>query len=149
MGWKIVPQEETIGREKREVVCKHVKCFPIEGKGGDMSFGRLKFLLLQVLVEDEQGYRLALKFNASQGVQHATFVVQHPKRLEYPMMVVGEGKRRRKIVDTLSPKVEVPGEKEQYTQEAFVRRIERMFGAELANVIITAFVKRLGEVASK
>ncbi len=118
------------------------------GQGGNISFGKLGFILLQVIVEDEKGERLTFKLNASDGLTRTKFHIVHPSTLEYPTMTVGEGKRRRKVEDTLAKKVVVPGEKETYDEAGFVRRV-KLVGDELANTILSEFAKTFAKAVEK
>jgi hypothetical protein len=146
MGWTIIEQEETVGREKIPVLCKNVRFFPME-KQGEIHFGKLGFLLLQVIVENEKGYQLRLKLNASEGIRFPRFVIAHPDKMDYPTIKVGAGRNRKEMPDTLSPKVRKPGEKETLNTTDFENRVSKMFGQEAKDRIMGLFAFKLAEVA--
>ncbi len=145
--YQIIMQEESYGKNKIPVQCKRLRFFPIEGKGGETYFGKLGFVLLQVIVSDGKT-TLRLKLNASEGLAYPKFQVQHADTMDYPTLVVGEGKRRREIKDTLSPMVRVPGVKETYNASEFEKRVKGIAGAELANTVMTLFANRFAKIAS-
>jgi len=51
-AWKIIPQIEKAKKAETEVLCKHLKAFPIENNG-DTVFGRFKFLMLRVILQHD------------------------------------------------------------------------------------------------
>jgi len=142
MAWHIIEQEEKRGKNTFKVRCKRLKYFPIEKPTGT-EFGRLGFLLFQVVVERDGGYRLRLKLNASQGLINPKWVIQHPDREDYQTVTIGEHKRRRDVPDVLSPKVKIPGEKEVLTLDEFETRTKKMLGETLAQEVITLLISRL------
>lgn len=151
MKYKIVWQEEKMGRESVPVQCKNVKMFPKHGAGGEVvGFGRLGFLLLQVIIEDEKGEQLRLKLSTSGGINYPKFIVQWPDTMEYPTYYVGQGKRRRgPFADTLAPKERKPGVKEEYDLQGFTERLTRFVGADMASEILQLFAERFAKLANK
>jgi hypothetical protein len=147
MGWTIIEQEETVGKEKIPVRCKNVRFFPIEKKGAIQGFGKLKFLLLQIVVQSDKGSELKLKLNASAGINHPHFIVAHRDTMEYPEIIVGSGKNKRRIPDTLASKQRKPGMKEVYDAKDFDTRASKLFGQSLKDEIVTLFAEKLAEVA--
>ena len=149
--YKIVMQEEKHGKDTVEVACKNVKMFPKHGKGGEIvGFGKLGFLLLQVIIEDERGDQLRLKLSTSGGINYPKFIVQHPDTMEYPVYYVGEGKRRRgPFADTLSPKERKPGRKEEYELKGFGERLTQLVGDKMAGDILQLFAERFAKLANK
>lgn len=147
--YKIVMQEEKHGKETVEVACKNVRMFPIEKGGQVVGFGKLGFLLLQVIMEDERGEQVRLKLSTSGGINYPKFIVQWPDTMEYPTYFVGQGKRRREYADTLAPKVRKPGIKEEYELKDFTERLTRLCGAEMAGSILQLFAERFAQLASK
>ncbi len=143
MPWKIIMQEETMGREKVPVECKNVKMFPIEKGGIVQGFGKLKFVLLQVIVENSFGEQYKLKLSTSGGVMFPKFILQHPDTMAHPLIEVGQGKFRRKVPDVLEPKERKAGERESYdTAESFLARLS-FLGPILPNTVLDLFVGRL------
>lgn len=125
------------------VTCKRIAYFPVENDDGTTSFKRLQFLLLQMQVEDDKGYRLTVRLNASEGMAHPKFTVQHPSCMDHPKVVMREGKRKVTVRDTLAKKVVVPGEVERYDyKEDFIKRMTKMVGEELCNQMLEEFTRR-------
>lgn len=150
--WTIELQEESVGKgEKIPVKVKEVKFFPIEGKKGEeIRFGKLGFLMLQVIIKSARGGILKLKLNASQGIALPTFAVQHEDTMERPLIWVGEGKRRQQITDVLAPLKKVAGRKEKYdTAREFEARLQQIGGQALSDEIMTLFAVKLADVAQR
>lgn len=142
MPWEIIEQEEKRGKNSYLVRCKKLRFYPIERPTGT-EFGRLNFLLFQVIVQNAQGYRLRLKLNASQGLTHPKWVIQHPDKEDYQMKTVGQGRNKRIIPDLLSPKIKYQGEKETFTLQEFEARTTKMLGGTMAQEVITLLASRL------
>jgi hypothetical protein len=145
MNWRIVEQVEVYGRNRIPVKCKWLRCFPIEGKHGEVSFGKLKMPLFQVLMRNDYGMELKVKLNAAEP-RFPGWTIQHPDRLDYPTITVGEGRRKKTIPDTLSPKATVKGERERHNHQTIEPRLTRLFGAALATEISDLFARKLGRV---
>jgi hypothetical protein len=145
MNWIIVEQVEVYGRNRIPVKCKWLRYFPIEGKHGEVSFGKLKMPLFQVLVRNGSGMELKVKLNAAEPM-FPEWTIQHPDRLDYRTITVGEGRRKKTIPDMLSPKATVKGEREKHNHQTIEPRLTRLFGAVLATEIIDLFARKLGRV---
>jgi hypothetical protein len=149
MGWKIIDQEESQGRYKVTVRCKRIRFFPIEGKGGETHFKPLAFPLLQVILKDEKsGVEIKVKCNATD-LNHPTFIIHHPDKLERPTMIVGEGKRRREVPDMLAPLERVPGEKERHTLKTIEERLSQFAGVLVATEVMDLFAIKLALIEEK
>ena len=148
MGWQIKTQEEKVGREVVQVKCKNVRMFPIEQGGQVVGFGKLGFLLLQVIVVDEKGDERKLKLSTYRGIHDPKFTVQYPDKLVYKTYFTGQGKTRKEWADTLSQKVVKKGEKEEYDLPDFEKRLKGMVGAGLAEEIMQEFLARFGKLAA-
>jgi hypothetical protein len=147
--WRIVMQEEKAGKNTVEVACKNVKMFPKYSQGVLQGFGRLGFLLLQVIVEDDEGTQAKLKMSTSQGINCPSFVVQWPDTMARPLITVGEGRRKQTITDVLSDPVKKDGEKERYDSvKGFTARLERMLGAGMAGTVLQLFADRFAKLAA-
>ncbi len=78
------------------------------------------------------------------------FTITHPDKIEYPKIWVGEGKRRRQVIDDLSKKITVPGEKEKYPYRIdFEERCKSVFGNDLKEEIMNLFTRKFASLASK
>lgn len=147
MPWNIQDQEESIGKMKFPTKCKRIKYFPIEGQNGEVSFGKLGFLMLQVVVKHDKGDELKLKLNASNGVANPRFTIAHPDKEEYPWLKLGRGARVSKVRDVLAPKVKVKGEQERYDDaEGFRKRLASFAGENVANEVLGLFAGRLASI---
>jgi hypothetical protein len=147
MPWKIIEQTEKHGKEEIPVKCKHVKFFPkTDGNGNVEGFGKLKNIVLSVIVENHKGYRLRL--TASGDMMDPRFTITHPEKQEYPKIWIGEKKKRRQIYDYLSKMVTIKGEQEKYPYLLdFQLRIDAVLGKELAKEVMDAFVQRFASLA--
>jgi hypothetical protein len=146
--WQIIEQEEKRGKVSFPVACKRLRYFPQE-HNGETLFGKIRFPLFQIIVANGKGATLKLKMNLNGGVAFPKFVIQHPDTYEHPTMIVGEGKNKKELLDTLSPKERVPGIKEEHNLATFEPRIAKILGATLADEVMTLFAKRLGGMASE
>ncbi len=147
--WRIMMQEEKHGRNTVEVGCKNVKMFPKYKNGVLQGFGKLGFLLLQVIVEDDEGTQAKLKMSTSQGIAYPAFVIQWPDTMERPLITVGEGRKKRTITDTLADPVRKEGKKERYDDVAgFTSRLNGMLGESLAGTVLQLFADRFAKLAA-
>lgn len=147
--WKIIEQEETVGKMTMTVECKSLRFFPCETPGFETVFKPLAFPVLQIIVQDERGNRFKLKCSTADGVTAPTFTFQHPDKMDHPTMVVGQGKSRRAVPDFLAPKEKKQGEKERYgTVQAFRERI-KFLGPELVEKVLLLFAQRLVQLEQK
>ena len=147
MKYTIVAQEEKRGRDTVTVECKNVKMFPKHGKGGEVvGFGKLGFLLLQVIIQHEKGEQIRLKLSTYNGVNHPRFIVQQADKEEHPTLTVGQGKNRRTIPDTLAPMVRKPGVKDEYELPGFTDHLNRLVGHEMCGTIMQLFANRFAEL---
>ncbi len=141
--WEIMTQEESRGRAKFPVQCKAVKFRPQDTATG-MQFIPLGFHLLQVIVENKHGDMLRFKISFAKGLNNPSFAVQHPDKMDHPLVTYGTGKSRRTVYDLLAPKKRIPGEKERYdTHAEFERRVRQAVGAALCEKIMALFVKKI------
>ena len=150
MKWKIMEQEEKLpfGKGAILVRCKRLRYYPQEN-GGETTFGKIRFPLFQVVIQDETGKQLRLKCNCHGGLNAPKFVIKHPGSVDYPKIVVGEGRKRREIPDVLSPKVKVPGREEVYnTPSAFEDRLTKFAGALVTDEVMNLFANKIGAVAA-
>jgi hypothetical protein len=149
--WCLVWQTEYENCEPVEVACRQIKYFAVvDPVSGETKFRRiaknLRIFQVMVELEDEQ-HRLKLIEN--RGL--TKFVWQHPERMVHPTMRIGLGKSggrfidsRRDVVDRLSPKCRVPGEKVEFTNKGdFVDHLNRVLGKELADLVMEVFNQRL------
>lgn len=147
--WQITEQIEKTGRLEFPTRCKRLKFFPIEGQDGSLSFGKLGFLLLQVIVKNERGTELKLRLNASEGVNNPKFSICQPDSEDHPWIWVGEGRKRRRIKDTLAPKERIPGKKNHYENaSAFRDQVKAFAGEATADEILGLFAARLASIVT-
>lgn len=148
MAWQIIAQTEKHGKEEIPVKCKHVKFFPLTDGGGNVEgFGKLNRLVFRIVVRNSKGYEL--KLTAHGDMMDPMFNITHPDKVDYPTIWVGEGKRRRKVIDDLSAKITYKGEKEKYPYLMdFEARCTQMFGAEMKEEIMRLFIDKFASLAS-
>lgn len=125
--WKIVGQYDK--KAKDETLIREIRLYPmgIDEETGNKKFGRLKFRLYQIVVADERDY-FVLKMSTYHSEKDPEFILEHPDKLEHPMLVVGTGKNKRAIRDVLSPRISVKGMKEKYSLSEFAERIRGFMG---------------------
>jgi hypothetical protein len=155
MSWEIIPQEI---KERGEVVgyetCKHVKGLLFEGADGTKGFAPFKtrkgevYPVLKVLVCFKGGKEHKLTWSNYQ-LQPLTcpspgkFTWTQPSKMKHPTYKV----RGREYEDTLSPKVEVEGDKTQWECHAqFEAFLVKRMGQALADEIMGAFAEKIVEV---
>lgn len=146
--YRIVPQIEKQGQEEEEVLCKHVRFYPIKNKKGAATgnFGRFGFPIFKVLLEcvESASEHYITWSNFSGAVNGGKYIYHMPNKTEHPKMWVGEGKRRKQIVDTLSPMIEVPGDTHEFTSaDALVAFLVPRLGEELTIDVLDAFEQRM------
>jgi hypothetical protein len=148
-NWQIVEQEETVGKNVFFTNCKLLKAFPIK-KNEEIYFGKLKFPLFQVVINNEKGVSLRIRLNAYHGLHKPKFTIMHPDRVDYKEIFVGEGKKRRRIPDLLSPKVRIAGEKEHFDSvEQLSERLRQLTTEKIVQDILSAFAERVSQYVSK
>lgn len=150
-NWQLVWQIEYENFEPIEVPCKRIRKFPVvDPVTGETKFRLVskKLRIFQVIVEaDDDQHRL----KAIENRGRLKFVWHFPDRMEHPTIRIGLGKSggrfvdtRRDIVDTLSPKCRVPGEKVEFGSKGdFVEHLNRVLGNELAAVVMELFSQHL------
>lgn len=154
MPWKIITQDESVGFGNMvRVKCKNVKRRPsseAELQKSPTPFKLLGFVLLQVIVEDDNGEQLNFKLSTkSGGIQYPKFIVQHAPTWEHPKIMVGAHGRRRQIADVLAEKIQVAGVKEEYTHAEFEPRLKQIVGQNLGEEILDLFAQRFVELTRK
>lgn len=144
--WTVVPQVEFQNCEAVQVLCRHVKTFPVvDAFSGETSFRLLpsNLFILQVVVE-ESGERHKLKI--VENADSIKYVWQKPNRLRRPTTGKGLAKTGRGATsvqdgfDMLSPFHWLPGEESDFgTRGEFVAHLDRILGSELAAWVMELF----------
>lgn len=150
--WYLIDQTEKRGKAEFTVKCKHIRFFPITGKGGSVEdFGRLKPLVLGIILRSDAGYEVKVTMCVQHGdIRFTSYTITHPDTTGKPMIVIGQGKNRRKIKDELSPDVKIPGLKEKFPYEMdFEKRMLQFGGPTLLAEVMNAFVARRDDVMGK
>jgi hypothetical protein len=154
MPWTIVEQEESVGKgEKMPVLCKHLKFFPSKDKKtGEVKFGRFNFPILKVVITNgSMTHEITWSNKQNQPLNSPSpgKFIYHEKKFGHPLLTVGEGKRKRTIVDTLSPKVFTEDKTEFENHVKFWEYLARRVGEPLAMQIHMLWEGRLVEVMTK
>jgi hypothetical protein len=150
--WHLEMQTEKQGKNEVEVLCKHIRFFPKMGSTGQVEgFGKLKPLVLGLLLRSDAGYEVKVTMCVQHGdIQFTSYTITHPDTMGKPMIVIGQGKNRRKIKDELSPDVKIPGQKEKFPYEMdFEKRMLQFGGPTLLAEVMDAFVARRNEIMGK
>lgn len=144
MAWKIIEQTMRVRGEEFPVKCKQISCIP-DDRSAELSFMRLGYVLLQIIVENERGERRRVKWHNKSGMP-GRFIVQLEDTTGQPTIWVGEGKRRRQIPDMLAKPVTIPGKKYTYDYVEDFIKDNKYFGESLTNEMLTLFANKIGEV---
>jgi hypothetical protein len=151
MSYRIIPQEESVGRgQTQEVLCKHLKFFPVKAKKSrkrveddTQGFGRFSFIILKMILAHDNGQQAFITWSNKGG--KGKFIYHYPDRMVYPTYKAANG---RVYEDTLSPKVCKPGEtKEFYDHNAFADFLMKQVGDDLTVQIVQEFANKLARVA--
>lgn len=150
--WHLIEQTEKRGKAEFTVLCKHIRFFPITGKGGKVEdFGRLKPLVLGIVLRSDKGHEVKVTMCVSHGDLNCTsFTITHPDYMGKPTITVGMGKHKRTVRLEHEDDVKLPGLKEKYPyQMDFEKRILQFGGPTLLAEVMDAFITRRNEVMGK
>lgn len=118
MSWSIVPQIEKVRKVETEVLCKHLKAFPIEN-AGELAFGRFKFMMLRVILQHKiEGKQHVITYNDRGGFN--TFIYHWPSK--------SQGQNSFGSLESLEKFLRPRGEIADQVVQVLSQRIESLSG---------------------
>lgn len=149
MNYTLEMQVQKVKGEEFPVEIKQVTHFPKKNNGEVVGFGRLQFLMFQILLRHKSGnIHKLVWYNA--GGMPGKFKWVQPDKMEQPMLRL-DGKINRNVFgkerrDLLAEPERVPGEAQIFEDhEKFAAFVERLCGKRLAAKCIGLFVDAILE----